>query len=506
MLRCSEKNTIILKKQVREQTTLAKKRTYRKTEPEYKEARSEVTGNERHPPHASDLEVMILGAMLIDNEVINDVTQLLELDNFYISKHRTIFQAILQLDAEKKPIDPTTLKEELKRMDKLTEIGGVEYIMELTTSASTSANVKYYSRIIFEKAILRNLISVSSKIVENCLDPTSNTFKTLDDAEQKILDISQRLSKKKVISISEEIGNLVADLGNRRGNKAHVVGVPTGYNDLDEYTSGFQKSEFIVIAGRPSSGKTAFSMNIARNAAIDHNKSVAIFSLEMSFRELAMRLLSSEARVNSKKLKTGKTSSTEWQRVMNCFHKLKTNIYIDDTSELSILEIRAKSRKLKEEHDIDMVVVDYLQLIRGREDAERRDLEVAEVSRSLKALAKELDIPVVACAQLNRSVEQRGKEKRPQLADLRESGAIEQDADVVIFVHRPIMGMKMNKEDPEFLEMKHKAEIIIGKQRNGPVGDLELVFIDEFATFENRLKHPHIELLPQRGGEEEQPF
>ncbi len=450
----------------------------------------------RQAPSATDLEMMVLGAMLIDNEVINDVIQMLEPEAFYSGKHRTILQAILNLDAKKEPIDPTTLKEELRRMNKLSEIGGVEYIMELTTSVATSANVKYYTRIIFEKSILRNLISVSSKIVENCLDPTANTFKTLDDAEQKILDISQRLSKKKVMSISEELSNLIDDLGKRRESKNSIIGVPTGFTDLDEYTSGFQKSEFIVIAGRPSHGKTAFSMNIARNAAVDHGKSVAIFSLEMSFRELVMRLLSSEARVNAKKLKTGKTSSEEWNRVLKTFHNLRTKMFIDDTSELSILEIRAKSRKLKESHDIDMVVVDYLQLIKGREDAERRDLEVAEVSRSLKALAKELDIPVVACAQLNRAVETRGKEKRPQLADLRESGAIEQDADVVIFVHRPIMGMKVNKEDPDYLELKHKAEIIIGKQRNGPVGDLELVFVDEFAKFENKVKHPKID-VPQ---------
>lgn len=474
---------------------MAKKRTYRKAEEEsYNDVSVTQGGLERHPPNATDLEVMVLGSMLIDNEVINDVIELLDPEAFYNSKHRTILQAILNLDAKKEPIDPTTLKEELRRMDKLTEIGGVEYIMELTTSVSNSANTKYYSRLIFEKSLLRNLIHTSSKIVENCLNPALNAFETIDKAEHMILDVSQRLSKKKVISIGENLDELVHDLGQRRGSKNSIIGVPTGFTDLDEYTSGFQNSELIVIAGRPSHGKTALSINIARNAAVDFGKSVAIFSLEMSFRELMMRLLSAEARVNGKKLKTGRTSNEEWNRVMMTFHKLKSKIYIDDTSELSILEIRAKSRKLKESHNIDMVVVDYLQLIKGRESAERRDLEVAEVSRSLKALAKELEIPVVACAQLNRSVETRGKEKRPQLADLRESGAIEQDADVVVFVHRPIMGMKMNKEDPEYLELKHKAEIIIGKQRNGPVGDLELVFIDEFAKFETKVKHPHIDL------------
>ncbi|MEO8666022.1 MAG: DnaB-like helicase C-terminal domain-containing protein, partial [Ignavibacteria bacterium] len=273
-----------------------------------------------------------------------------------------------------------------------------------------------------------------------------------------------------------------------------VIGVPTGFTELDEYTAGFQNSELIVIAGRPSHGKTALSMNIARNAAVDHGKSVAIFSLEMSFRELLLRLLAGEARVDGKKLKTGKSRVEEWNRVLQTYHNLKTNIYIDDTSELTILEIRAKARRLKMDYNIDMVVVDYLQLVRGPENSERRDLEVAYVSRGLKALAKELDIPVVACAQLNRSIEQRGKEKRPQLADLRESGAIEQDADVVIFVHRPIMGMKANQDDPDYEDLKRKAEIIIGKQRNGPVGDFDLVFLNEYAKFENKVRHPVIDI------------
>ncbi|MEO6694138.1 MAG: DnaB-like helicase C-terminal domain-containing protein, partial [Ignavibacteria bacterium] len=280
----------------------------------------------------------------------------------------------------------------------------------------------------------------------------------------------------------------------QRENKNAIIGVPTGFGELDDYTAGFQKSEFIVIAGRPSHGKTAFSMNIARNAAVDHGKSVAIFSLEMSFRELLLRLLAGEARVDGKKLKTGKSTPDEWKRVLHNYHKLKTNLFIDDTSELTILEIRAKARRMKLDYGIDMVIVDYLQLIRGPENSERRDLEVAYVSRGLKALAKELDIPVVACAQLNRSIEQRGKEKRPQLADLRESGAIEQDADVVIFVHRPIMGMKSNPDDPDYEELKRKAEIIIGKQRNGPVGDLDLVFLNEYAKFENKIKHPVIDI------------
>ncbi len=448
----------------------------------------------RIPPNALDLESKILGSILIDNGVMNDVVQLLDPKHFYKPAHGIVFHAMINLDGKKEPIDPHTLKEELKRMGKLEEIGGIEYIIDMTTSVSTSANVEFYTRIVFEKFILRNLISISSKIVENCFDPTSNTFSILDDAEQKILDVSESLSKKKVLSVKDELENLIEKIGAQRENKNAVIGVPTGFTELDEYTAGFQKSELIVIAGRPSHGKTAFSINIARNAAVDHGKSVAIFSLEMSFRELLLRLLAGEARVDGKKLKTGKSRVEEWNRVLQTYHNLKTNLFIDDTSELSILEIRAKARRMKQEYKIDMIVIDYLQLVRGPENSERRDLEVAYVSRGLKALAKELDIPVVACAQLNRSIEQRGKEKRPQLADLRESGAIEQDADVVIFVHRPIMGMKANHDDPDYEDLKRKAEIIIGKQRNGPVGDFDLVFLNEYARFENKIKHPVIEI------------
>ncbi|MEO8446053.1 MAG: replicative DNA helicase [bacterium] len=453
----------------------------------------------RIPPNALELESKILGSVLIDNSVMNDVVQLLEPKHFYRPSHGIVYQAMINLDGKKEPLDPHTLKEELKRLGKLEEIGGIEYIIELTTSISTSANVEFYTRIVFEKFILRNLISISSKIVDKCFDPTSNTFSILDDAEQRILDVSESLSKKKILSVKDELDHLIKVIGDQRENKSAIVGVPTGLTELDDLTSGFQKSELIVIAGRPSHGKTAFSMNIARNAAVDHGKSVAIFSLEMSFRELLLRLLAGEARVDGVKLKTGRSTPDEWKRVLHNYHKLKTNLFIDDTSELTILEIRAKARRMKMDFGIDMIVVDYLQLVRGPENSERRDLEVAYVSRGLKALAKELDIPVVACAQLNRAIEQRGKEKRPQLADLRESGAIEQDADVVIFVHRPIMsGMKVNQDDPDYEEQLRKAEIIIGKQRNGPVDDFNLIFLREYAKFENKVRHPVIEIPSRR--------
>jgi replicative DNA helicase len=459
----------------------------------------------RIPPNAVDLESQILGAILIDNQVMNELNQFLDYTHFYRPAHGIIFQAIINLDSKREPIDPNTLKEELKRLDKLTEVGGIEYIIDLTTSVSTSANAGHYAKIIHEKYILRNLINISSKIVSKCFDPTTNTFGALDDAEQKILEISESLSKKKVLSVKDEIEDVIKELGERRdSDKRGITGIPSGFFMLDDLTAGFQKSELIIIAGRPSHGKTAFAINVARNAVVENGKSVAIFSLEMAFRELILRLLASEASVDGKLLKTGKSPAQDWERVLTNYHKLKGNLFIDDSSELSVLELRAKARRLKREHGIDMVIIDYLQLVRGQENAERRDLEVAYVSRSLKALAKELDIPVVACAQLNRGIEQRGREKRPQLADLRESGAIEQDADVVIFLHRPVVGMSKEeqKKDPDKIKL---AEVVIGKQRNGPTGDFKLVFVDTYAKFGNLTKPLDVDITADVG-EGETPF
>ncbi|HEY5536987.1 MAG TPA: replicative DNA helicase [Ignavibacteria bacterium] len=457
------------------------------------------------PPNAEEVENQILGAILIDNDIINDILQLLSQKYFYKKANGTIFQAMIQLDGRNEPIDANTVKEELQRMGKLAEVGGVEYIIDLTTNVTSSANAEHYTRIVFEKYILRRLISISGQITTKCFDPTNSPFSVLDDAEHKIMEVNEIYSKKKDIALKDVLDDVIKDLQKRRGEKDNIIGVPTGYHKLDDLTSGFQKSELIIIAGRPSHGKTALALNIARNAAVKYKKSVAFFSLEMAFRELILRLLASEALVDGQKLKTGRVSHEEWAKVAKFYPNLKTNLYIDDTSELSILELRAKARRMKQEYNIDMIIVDYLQLLRGQDYHERRDLEVAYVSRSLKALAKELDIPVVACSQLNRGIEQRGKERRPQLSDLRESGAIEQDADVVIFIHRPIMGMKMEKEDPDYSTMSRKAEVIIGKQRNGPVGDLELVFKYEYAKFENLIVAPVID-LPVDTGDDDRNF
>jgi replicative DNA helicase len=484
----------------------------------YEKIRNEIILNEDHkfgpevdvktPPNAKDLESMLLGALMLDNQAMNEVLMIIDHRHFYSPRNGIIFQAMINLDGRREPIDVVTVKEELKKVKKLEQVGDVDYLLELMDSVSTSANASYYARIIFEKFILRNLIDISSNIVERCLDTSNNTFSILDDAEQKILDISESLSKKKIISVRDEMDKIFEELYERKMNK-NIEGIPTGYDELDNLTGGFHKSELIVVAGRPSHGKTAFAMNIASNAALKYGKKVAIFSLEMSYKELIYRLLASVLRVDGKKLKLGRLQGHEWDRVAQDFGKLKTDLYIDDSSELSILEIRAKARRMKQEYNIDMIVVDYLQLVRGQENAERRDLEVAQVSRGLKALAKELEIPVIACAQLNRGVEQRGKEKKPQLSDLRESGAIEQDADMIIFVNRPIIGMKIEHTDPNFDEIKRKAEIVIGKQRNGPIGDFDLIFLGEYATFENKLHHPALgmpEASFNGAGGSDQPF
>lgn len=449
---------------------------------------------EKKPPSAPELEENVIGAILIDNMVINDVLQMITHKHFYKKENSVIFKAIENLNGKNEPVDANTLIEELKRMNLLNEAGGRSNIIEIASETSSSANVTHYARIILEKHILRNLINVSSKIIERSLDPTVNTFNLLDDSERKLLEVSESLSKKKVISIADEMDSFFEELASRRSDRKNITGIPTGFTLLDDYTSGFQKSELIIIAGRPSHGKTAFALNIARNAAVLNKKQVAIFSIEMSHKELMLRLLSSETGVNARNLKTGRVSPEDWSIVQKNYHKLKTGIFIDDSSELSILELRAKARRLHHDSKLDMIIVDYLQLVKGQENPERRDLEVAYVSRGLKALAKDLDIPVVACAQLNRGIESRGGDKKPQLADLRESGSIEQDADVVIFVHRPALSKKRDvTDDPE--EFK-RVDVIIGKQRNGPVTDFDLIFEPDYTRFANKIPEPVIPEMP----------
>lgn len=441
------------------------------------------------PPNATELEIQVLGAIMLDSMVFADIASILKSEYLYKNAHRIIFSSMVNLDTRNEDLDALSVIEELKRMGKLDAAGGVEYILRITESIASSASAKRYARIIYEKYVLRELINIAKELLDNCFNPSSEPYAILANASKDILDTSESFSKKRVVSVEEEINNILEQLGSRRGaDKKNLPGVTTGYKLLDELTLGFQKSELIILAGRPSHGKTALALNVTRNAAQKGYK-VAFFSLEMTKMEIISRLISIESRVDGQKLKSGRTSNEEWARVVNSLEKLKVKMYIDDTSEMNVLELRAKARRLKHEHDIDMVVVDYLQLLKGEGQYERRDLEVAHVSRSLKALAKELDIPVVAAAQLNRGIEQK-KEKRPQLSDLRESGAIEQDADVVIFIHREFLVSRPPSDDPKFEEIKRRADIVIGKQRNGPPGDFKLVFLEEITRFEDMTKEP----------------
>jgi replicative DNA helicase len=451
------------------------------------------------PPNALELEIQVLGAILLDNMVFSDIIVILKPECFYRIAHGTILEAMIRIDNRSEAMDGMTVIEELKRMGKLEVVGGVEYILTITESTSSSANAKQYARIIYEKYVLRDLIHIASEILGGCFNPSAEPYKILADASKDILDTSESFSKKRVISVEDEINNVFEQLGSRRdSDKKTLPGVTTGYFWLDDLTLGFQKSELIILAGRPSHGKTALALNVARNAAMKGYK-IAFFSLEMTKMEIITRLISLESRVDGQKLKSGRTSNEEWSRVVNSLEKLKVKLYIDDTSEMNVLELRAKARRLKHENDIDMVMVDYLQLLKGEGSYERRDLEVAHVSRSLKALAKELNIPVVAAAQLNRGIEQK-REKKPQLSDLRESGAIEQDADVVIFIHRDYLVSRPSKEDPKYDEIRRKAEITIGKQRNGPPGGFDLVFLEEFTRFEDKSKEPQLDVPSEYSG------
>jgi len=442
----------------------------------------------RIPPQAVDVEKSVLGAILIDKEAAPKVLELLDPTSFYNPTHQKIFQAMMALFEKGDPIDAVTLVEELRRRGQLNATEDPVYITELTMGATSSANVEYHSRIVLEKALMRSLISSSSEVLTRAYNETEDALDLLDEAETKIFQISEKRMKRSFTPINRALHETFEMLQEIHGKHSGVTGVPSGFPTLDEKTGGFQKSDLVIIAGRPSQGKTALALSIARNAALHREKrtSVAIFSIEMSERQLIIRMLSSEARVNAHELRTGRLHEDKWKNLSRNVGRLaEAKIFIDDTPALSILELRAKSRRLKAEHDIGLVIVDYLQLIQGPKNSESREREISMISRSLKALAKELDIPVIALSQLNRAVESRG-DKRPMLADLRESGAIEQDADVVLFVHRPeTYGMETVKDDDlGNIPSEGIAEIIIGKQRNGPTGMLRLQFHKEYAGFE----------------------
>ncbi len=435
---------------------------------------------QRVPPQNLEAEVSVLGGILLENEALNNVLEILQANDFYREAHRKIFTAMIQLYERNDPVDFITLAEALKKKDELEAVGGLEYLNQLVNSVPTAANISYYAHIIKEKSLLRKLIQRATEIINEGYANSGDINEFLDRAERLIFEISEDRVRPSFYTLKDILKTSFKTIEKLYEKRQIITGVPTGFTKLDELTSGLQPSDLIIVAGRPSMGKTTFALNIAQHAAIEAGITVAIFSLEMAKEQLALRMLCSEAKIDAHRLRGGFLSENDWPRLTKAAGKLsEALIFIDDSPAISALEMRAKARRLKAEHNLGLVVVDYLQLMRGRTDSETREQEISDISRSLKALAKELHIPVMALSQLNRRVEERG-DKRPQLADLRESGAIEQDADVIIFLYRDEVYNRA-EDNPN----KGKAEIIIGKQRNGPTDKFELAFIDKFTCFEN---------------------
>ncbi|BDV41980.1 replicative DNA helicase [Geotalea uraniireducens] len=441
------------------------------------------------PPQSLEAEMSILGGILLDNEAINRTLEIIEAEDFYRESHRKLFRAMVELSSRSEPCDLITLTDLLKRHGELEEIGGAAYLATLVDYVPTAANIAYYCKIVKEKSVSRRLITAATEIVTMGYDAETTVDELLDSAQKSIFEISDNKLRPAFTPVGAILKDTFRHIETLYEKKEHVTGVPTGYYDLDKMTAGFQRGDLIIIAGRPSMGKTAFALNIAQYAAAhaDSPAPAAIFSLEMSKEQLVMRLLCSESRVDASRLRTGHLIDTDWHKLTSGADKLsKAKLFIDDTPAIPIMEMRAKSRRLKAEHGLGLIVVDYLQLMRGGARVESRQQEISEISRSLKALAKELDVPVVALSQLNRSLESR-TDKRPMMSDLRESGAIEQDADVIMFVYRDAVYCDDCKKRDGSCTKGHEkdAEIIIGKQRNGPIGTVNLLFNGEFTRFEN---------------------
>lgn len=440
----------------------------------------------RIPPQAIDLEQAVLGAMMIDGTAMNNVIDILRTkDAFYDPKHQAIFEAMSDLYNGTTPIDLLTVTEQLRKLGSLELAGGAYYLSTLTNKVASAAHVEHHSRIIIEKYIQREIIGISNEILKEAYDETKDVFSVLSKAEEDLFAIAQNNMKKSYDTMQTAMKGAIEEIESARENKDGVSGVPTGFKDLDRMTSGWQRSDMIVIAARPAMGKTAFVLSMARNTAVDYGMGVAIFSLEMSSVQLVKRLISSEAQIDAEKLRKGNIEDHEFQQIHTKISKLsKAPIYIDDTPGISVFELRAKCRRLKQKHDIDMVVIDYLQLMTAgtNKGAGNREQEISQISRSIKEIAKELNIPVIALSQLSRSVEQRGGDKRPILSDLRESGAIEQDADIVSFIYRAeYYGLLEDDQGPT----QGMGDIIVAKHRNGSTDTVRLRFIGKFAKFDN---------------------
>lgn len=443
-------------------------------------AQKPLTSLQRLPPQNIEAEQCVLGSILLQTEAMDKVVETLTAEDFYRPEHRLIFAAMLHLFGKTEPRDLVTVTNVLKNENNLDKMGGPAYLATLTDIVPVAANIVYYAKIVREKSILRRLISTSTEIASRCYEEQDDIDKLLDETEQNIFDIAQAKSSQSVFPISTVISAAFNEVKKLSERKEMITGVPSGFEDFDRKTAGLQPADLIILAARPSMGKTALAMNMVQNAALLYKVPVGVFSLEMSKEQLGMRMLCSISKVDSQRIRTGHIHENDWPKLARAVGMLsEAPIYIDDTPSLSILELRAKARRLKTEKNLGLVVVDYLQLMRGHGSTERREQEISEISRSLKAMAKELHIPVIALSQLNRSLESRG-DKRPQLSDLRESGAIEQDADVICFIYRDEVYNK-SEANPK----RGIAELIIGKQRNGPTGTIELTFMSEFTTFEN---------------------
>ncbi|MCX8033698.1 MAG: replicative DNA helicase [Thermodesulfovibrio sp.] len=436
------------------------------------------TSIDRLPPQSLEAEQAVLGAIILEGESITKAIEILSPEDFYREAHRKIYNSMLELFNKNEPIDLITITEHLRDKGELEEVGGLPYLSTLATVVPTAANIRYHAKLVREKALMRAVIRACTEIVTKVYEEPEDAEEMLDYAEKLIFEISEKRTNTSLFQMKEVVKSTLKMIESMYERKAVITGIPSGFKDLDELTSGFQPGDLIIIGGRPGMGKTAFSLNIAQHVSVELGEPVAFFSLEMSKEQIGFRLFSSLAMVNASALRKGFIGKRDWERVTEAAVKLsEAPIYIDDASQMSVLEIRAKARRLKmEKGKLSLIIIDYLQLMRSRTAYDRREQEISEISRSLKAMAKELKVPVIALSQLNRSVE-KTTDRRPTLANLRESGAIEQDADVIIFLYRDEVYNKKNTAN------KGKAEVIVAKQRNGPTDTVYLTFLSDYTRF-----------------------
>lgn len=441
------------------------------------------TSRGKMPPQALDMEQAVLGALLLEKDALSKIIDVVNPDMFYKQSHTAIFEAIYELFQESQPVDILTVKNSLSQKGHLEMVGGVYYLTELTSRVASAANIEYHARVIAQKFLAREMIKIGDSIVKDAYDETTDIFDLLDSAEQDLFSLSESNLRRNYAKMSDLVVQTIKRLEGLKSQEGGVTGVPSGFSHLDHYTSGWQPSDLIILAARPAMGKTAFTLTAARNAAVRFGVPVAFFSLEMAAVQLCQRLMCSEAQLDAQKVRTGRLEDHEWHQLNSKIGNLeKSPLFIDDTPALSIMDLRAKARRLKAEKGIGMIIIDYLQLMTGHtKNGGNREQEIAGISRGLKELAKEIDVPIIALSQLSRAVETRGGDKRPMLSDLRESGSIEQDADMVMFLYRPdYYGITV---DEDGTSTQGIAEVIIAKQRNGPTGSVKMQFINKFAKF-----------------------